>query len=99
MKVTNPKAVNSDRRLFYSLPYFGFHTLVSALHCFSLARFVASMAKAGLKHRTMKVYLSAFRFLHIAEGGEDPFLPVLHWLWYILQGIKFKRASIVGKGL
>ena len=58
-----------------------------------LCRFVASMAKAGLKHRTMKVYLSAVRFLHIAEGAGDPFLPALHRLQYIMQGIKKDEAE------
>jgi len=58
-----------------------------------LCRFVASMAKAGLKHRTMKVYLSAVRFLHISEGAQDPFLSSLHRLRYILQGIKRSEAE------
>ena len=58
-----------------------------------LCHFVASMAKAGLKHRTVKVYLSAVRFLHIAEGAEDPFLPALHRLQYILQGMKKVEAE------
>ena len=58
-----------------------------------LCCFVASMAKTGLKHRTVKVYLSAVRFLHIAEGAEDPFLPVLHQLQYILQGMKKVEAE------
>ena len=66
-----------------------------------LCCFVASMTKAGLKHHTMKVYLSGVRFLHIAGGAEDPFLLVLHRLRLILQGIKkveAEKASIVGKG-
>ena len=58
-----------------------------------LCRFVASMAKAGLRHRTMKVYLAAVRFLHISEGAQDPFLPSLHRLRYILQGIKRTEAE------
>ena len=51
------------------------------------------MAKAGLKHRTMKVYLLAVRFLHITEGAGDPFLPALHRLQYIMQGIKKDEAE------
>ena len=58
-----------------------------------LCRFVVSMAKAGLKHHTMKVYLSAVRFLHIAKRVEDPFLPVLHRLQYILESIKKVEAE------
>ncbi len=36
-----------------------------------LCRFVASLAEAGLKVRTIKVYLSAVRFMHIAEGSQE----------------------------
>ena len=39
-----------------------------------LVLFVSQLAKDGLKHRTIKAYLSAIRFLHIAEGRGDPFL-------------------------
>lgn len=39
-----------------------------------LCYFVARLSNEGLKHRTIKVYLSAVRHLHIAEGKEDPFL-------------------------
>ena len=53
-----------------------------------LCHFVASMAKAGLKHHTIKVYLSAAKFLHIAEGAEDPFLPALHRLHKVLKAEK-----------
>ena len=58
-----------------------------------LCCFVVSMAKAGLKQCTVKVYLSAVRFLHNAEGAENPFLPALHWLCYILQGMKKVEAE------
>ena len=37
--------------------------------------------------------MSAVRFFHIAEGAEDPFLPVLHRLRYILQGMKKVEAE------
>lgn len=61
-----------------------------------LCRFVAHTAEMGLRYRTIKVYLSAVRFLHIAEGKKDPFEPELARLQYTLQG--FRRAE-AEKGL
>lgn len=58
-----------------------------------LCRFVSHIAEAGLKFRTIKVYLSAVRFLHIAEGEGDPFGPSLHRLHYILQGVRRVEAE------
>lgn len=58
-----------------------------------LCRFVAHTADAGLRYRTIKVYLSAVRFLHIAEGEKDPFEPGLARLQYILQGIRRAEAD------
>ena len=37
-----------------------------------LGQFVSFMAKEGLKHGTIKAYLSAVHFLHIKEGVGDP---------------------------
>lgn len=58
-----------------------------------LCSFVSQIAEAGIKHRTIKVYLSAIRFLHIAEGEKDPFEPAHHRLQYVLQGIKRVEAE------
>jgi len=58
----------------------------------TLTYFVAHLAKEGLKHRTMKVYLSAVRHLHIAEGAPDPFQSPLGRLQYVLQGAKRMEA-------
>ena len=52
-----------------------------------LCRFVSHLANQGLKHRTIKAYLSAVRFLHIAEGREDPFISHFPRLQYTLSGI------------
>ena len=38
-----------------------------------LCQFVSLLAKEKLKHRTIKAYLSAVRFLQIKEGTGDPF--------------------------
>jgi len=54
---------------------------------------VSYLAKAKLRHKTIKVYLSAVRHLHIAEGEGDPFAPSLHRLQYILRGIKRCEAE------
>ena len=40
-----------------------------------LCYFVAYLASSKLKHRTIKAYLSAVRYLHIAEGVNDSFTP------------------------
>lgn len=58
-----------------------------------LCYFVAHLANGNLKHRTIKCYLSAVRYLHIAEGFDDPFTPSLHRLQYTLQGIKRCEAE------
>ena len=58
-----------------------------------LCRFVAFLGEAKLRLRTIKVYLSAVRFLHIEEGHGDPFAPSLHRLHYTLQGIKRAEAE------
>ena len=58
-----------------------------------LCRFVGFLAESSLKSRTIKVYLSAVRFLHIAEGAGDPFLPGLQRLHYTLQGVKRVEAE------
>lgn len=54
------------------------------------------LAESGLKHRTIKSYLSAIRFLHIEEGQADPFRASHLRLQYVLQGIKRAEAE---KGL
>ncbi len=53
-----------------------------------LSYYVAHLAGEGLKHRTIKAYLSAIRFLQISEGKGDQFRNPLHRLRYILQGVK-----------
>ncbi len=59
----------------------------------TLTYFVAHLVKEGLRLRTIKVYLSAVRFWHIAEGREDPFQSRMERLQYMLQGVKREEAS------
>ena len=54
-----------------------------------LCRFVAKLAEEGLKHRTIKAYLSGVRHLHIMEGLADPFKQPLEQLHYVLRGVKW----------
>ena len=53
-----------------------------------LCKFVAKLAEEGLKHRTIKAYLSGVRHLHIMEGLGDPFKQPLEQLHYVLRGVK-----------
>ena len=53
-----------------------------------LCKFAAKTANEGLKHRTIKTYMAGIRHLHIQEGLEDPFLPALSRLHYVLRGVK-----------
>ena len=46
------------------------------------------IGESGLKHRTVKSYLSAIHFLHISEGLSDPFRAPLSRLHYVLRGVK-----------
>ena len=59
----------------------------------SLSRFVAVLASQALTHRSIKVYLSAVRHLHITRCGSDPRLCNMVGLQYVLQGIKRSQAA------
>ena len=58
-----------------------------------LCLFVAHLQVQHLKHRTIKSYLSAVRFLHVMEGQGNPFEGSLHRLEYILKGVKWEEAA------
>ena len=58
-----------------------------------LCRFVTHLVEEGLKHRTIKVYLSAIRFLHIQQGYSDPLQRSMQRLHYVLQGAKREEAE------
>ena len=63
-----------------------------------LCYFVAFLAKEKLKHKTIKVYLSGVRFLHISEGFADPFQQTMNQLHYVLRGVKRCEAED-GRGI
>ena len=54
----------------------------------TLAAFVASLAKEGVSHASLRVYLSALRHHQIESGHGDPGIPRMVRLEYILKGIK-----------
>lgn len=59
-----------------------------------LCGFAAHLADAGLKHRSIKTYLSGVCFFQIKRGFADPFLGVqLPRLEYVLRGIKKNEAK------
>ena len=59
----------------------------------TLCKFVSFLASEGLKHRTIKTYLSGVRFLHIRSGFPDPFTSHLPRLGYTLKGVKRVEAE------
>ncbi len=58
-----------------------------------LCKFAAKMASEGLRHRTIKSYMAGIRHLHIEEGLDDPFLPTLSRLHYVLRGVKRSQGE------
>lgn len=58
-----------------------------------LCSFVTHLALQGLKHRSIKVYLSATRHMQIAEGLPDPFQSAMPRLEYVLKGVKRSQAE------
>ena len=58
-----------------------------------LCLFVSQIALEGICHRTIKVYLSAIRHMHIAEGLPDPFIATMPKLHYVVGGVKRAQAE------
>ena len=60
-----------------------------------LCKFVAHLADEGLKHRTIKTYLSGVRYFQIRKGRPDPFrgssMPRLD---YVMRGVKRHQAKL-----
>ena len=54
----------------------------------TLSAFVASLAKEGVSHASMRVYLSALRHHQIEKGQGDPGISRMVRLEYIMKGIK-----------
>ena len=60
-----------------------------------LGGFIAHLADAGLKHRSIKVYLSGIRYFHVKAGLVDPFRGAMPRLDYIMRGVK-KNEAVTG---
>ena len=60
-----------------------------------LCLFVAHLANEGLKHTSIKGYLSATRRLQIVQGLGDPFVASCPLLECTLKGIKLRQAKSV----
>ena len=58
-------------------------------HC----KFAASITDQGLKHTTIKSYLSGIRHMQIMSGFRDPFVQSLPKLEYVLREIKLDQAK------
>lgn len=59
----------------------------------TLCMFAAHLAREGLTHQTIKMYLSAVRHYHIMAGQGDPFMgSAFPLLQYVLRGIKRSPA-------
>lgn len=57
-----------------------------------LCRYVAFLADSGLKHASIKGYLSALRRMQIVAGAGDPFTASWPLLECTLKGIKLRQA-------
>ena len=58
-----------------------------------LCQFVSHMADIGLKHKTIKCYLSAVRYLHLDEKLPDPGVCNMARLEHVLRGVKSQQAK------
>ena len=72
--------------LLYSMSQFP----VSESGC---SAFVTYLAKEGLRHSTIKVYLSGVRYAQIAAGFKNPFSTPWPRLEYVLKGVKRDQAE------
>ena len=54
----------------------------------TVIRFVSYLAEGGLSYATISAYLSGLRFFQIASGSQDPHIPSLPQLHYVLRGIR-----------
>ena len=59
----------------------------------TLCGFAAELADNGLKHQSIKVYLSGIRNLHISQGSPPPALDSLPCLQLVLRVIQRHQAN------
>ena len=59
----------------------------------TLCRFVSVLANNGIAHSTIKVYLSATRQLHIAQGLPEPRMEKMPRLSQVLRGVRITQPT------
>ena len=59
----------------------------------NLCEYVAYLAQGGMKHQSIKCYLSAARHLQIMSGQGDLLREKMPLLEYVLRGIKSEQAK------
>ena len=62
--------------------------LLEELVCY----YVAFLGKQGLKHSSLKSYLSSLRHMQISYGLEDPFTASMPRLEQVVKGIKVNQG-------
>ena len=89
---------DSTKRSYYSAKrrYHAFcthnHITPLPLNEHSLCRYVASLAREGLAHASIKAYLSGIRHLQVEEGWGDPNFGGMPKLELVLRGVKRTQA-------
>jgi len=63
----------------------------------SLCRFVAFLQMEGLRHSTVKAYLSAVRHLQVSQGLGDPQMSSMPRLELVVRGLKREQAGAPSK--
>ena len=81
---------SAQRRYSHFCLTFGINPPISREE--TLCRFVAFLGKEGLKHCTIKAYLSGLRFTQIHLTLGNPFLDRMPTLDHVLSGIKHTEA-------
>ncbi len=91
MRALSPRTLQSYRSAVRS--YVSFCHSVSIISPFPLvelvlSRFLAFLANRGLSYASIRVYLSALRFLQMYTSHPDPVLSSFQRLEYVLRGIR-----------
>ena len=93
LALSNQRSYESGYRRYVEF-YHAFSVLPAPVDEQKLCTFTSYLATFGLKHRTVKVYLSGIRFHQIKLGLHNPFLNnKMERQEYVLRGIKRDEAE------
>ena len=81
---------SAQNRFLNFCSQYGYASLPLSEH--TLCLFLASLQKEGIKHTTMKSYLSGLRHFQISSGLSDPHIHLWPKLEYVLKGVKRAQA-------